>query len=235
MNLEGTKDTKKFARPPFVPSRFVYEATQTMIVLGLTGGIASGKSFVAGLLAERGAVVLDADRHAHAALADPAVVAQLVQRWGEAVLADDGRVRRSEIAARVFGEGEAATAERRFLESIVHPWVRQRLNDELAQASSSGAPAAVLDIPLLIEAGWAERCDAVLFVQTPEPIRRERAAERGWDAAELTRREAAQTALSEKRAAADATVPGDDPQAARAAVEAVWDRWVLGDSDRPDG
>lgn len=197
-----------------------------MIVLGLTGGIASGKSFVAGLLAERGAVVLDADRHAHAALAESAVVAQLVQRWGAAVLDDEGSVQRSEIASRVFGDGEAATTERRFLESLVHPRVRERLTAELAEAAAAGSAAAVLDIPLLLEAGWADQCDAVLFIETSEENRRKRAAERGWDAAELARRETAQTPIAEKREGADALIRGDDADAARADVQAVWESWV---------
>lgn len=199
-----------------------------MIVLGLTGGIASGKSFVAGLLAERGAVVLDADRHAHAVLAEPTVVAQLVERWGAVVLEDEGTVRRSEIARRVFGEGEAATAERRFLESLVHPRVRERLSAELAKAATAGSPAAVLDIPLLLEAGWADQCDAVLYIDTTEETRQKRAAERGWDAQELARREAAQTPLAEKREGADAVIRGDDAEMAGADVGAVWERWVAG-------
>lgn len=197
-----------------------------MTVFGLTGGIASGKSFVAGLLAERGAVVLDADRHAHAVLAEPEVIAGLVERWGPGILAEDGSVQRAEIAGRVFGDGAAAVAERRFLESLVHPRVRARLTGELAEASAASAPAAVLDIPLLIEAGWTDQCDAVLFVETSEAIRLQRASERGWDAEELARREAAQTPVSEKRAAADSIIPGDDAAAARAAIQALWDRWV---------
>lgn len=197
-----------------------------MTVFGLTGGIASGKSFVAGLLAERGAAVLDADRHAHAVLGEPAVRDALVQRWGDEILAGDGSLRRGEIARRVFGEGDGALAERRFLEGLVHPRVRERLHAELAEARDRGASAAVLDIPLLIEAGWADECDAVLFVDTPDAVRRERAAGRGWSADELARREASQTPLAEKRERADVVVPGAEEATARRAVEAAWARWV---------
>ena len=77
-----------------------------MIVFGLTGGIASGKSFVASLFAERGAVVIDADRHAHAVLAEPEVIDALRRRWGDAVVGDDGGLRRREVARRVFGEDQ---------------------------------------------------------------------------------------------------------------------------------
>lgn len=197
-----------------------------MIIFGLTGGIASGKSFVAGLLAEQGAVALDADRHAHAALAEPAVVEQLVERWGEAILDEDGSLRRSEIAGRVFGEGEAGTTERRFLESLVHPRVRERLEAELAAAAAAGVPAAVLDIPLLIEAGWADRCDAVLFIETPDATRLARAEARGWGANELARREASQTSIAEKRSQADAVIRGDREVTTRDDVLAAWRRWV---------
>ncbi|TWT93371.1 Dephospho-CoA kinase [Botrimarina colliarenosi] len=206
-----------------------------MTILGLTGGIASGKSFVAALLAERGAVVLDADRHAHAVLAEPAVRDALVDRWGAGVLAEDGSLRRGEIARRVFGDDAAATAERRFLENLVHPRVRQRLRAELDRiagggAAGQGVAVAVLDIPLLIEAGWADECDAVLFVDTPLAVRQQRAATRGWSADELARREASQTPIDAKRAAADVVVPGADEAAAREVVDRVWRRWGLPDA-----
>ncbi len=199
-----------------------------MVTFGLTGGIASGKSFVAGLLAERGAVVLDADRHGHTVLGEPEVRDALAERWGDSVLAEDGSLIRSAIAERVFGDSEQAASERRFLEELVHPRVRSRLTAELAEAKERGAPAAVLDIPLLLEADWADACDAVLFVDTPQSTRQQRAAERGWSAEELAKREAAQTPLAEKRAKADAVVPGADEAAARAAIGAIWGDWLGG-------
>ncbi|MEQ8847612.1 dephospho-CoA kinase [Botrimarina sp.] len=193
-----------------------------MIVFGLTGGIASGKSYVAALFGELGAVVLDADRYAHTVLAEPEVVSTLRNRWGDAVVDSAGAVVKSELARRVFGPHAEAAAERAFLESVVHPRVRQRLESALAEAEAAGAAAAVLDIPLLVEAGWAERCDAVCFVDTPRPVRLERARRRGWSDAEFARREAAQTDLDAKRLGADAVVPGDDPRGARRAVQEIW-------------
>jgi dephospho-CoA kinase len=196
-----------------------------MIILGLTGGIASGKSFAGGLLAERGAVVLDADRHAHAVLGEPEVLEALFERWGQSIRADDGSLRRSEVARRVFGDSSAATAERGFLEGIVHPRVRARLQAELREAAQRGVTVAVLDIPLLFEAGWADQCDSVLFVDTPLEIRQRRAAERGWSADELARREASQMPVDQKREAADEVIPGDDEESARRAIERVWEKW----------
>ncbi|MEN0109153.1 MAG: dephospho-CoA kinase [Planctomycetota bacterium] len=197
-----------------------------MIVFGVTGGIASGKSFVAWQLAELGATVLDADRHARAALEEPAVRAALAKRWGEAIVLPGGEIDRRAIADRVFGDDDAATAERRFLEGLVHPVVRERLRRELDTARARGAPAAVLDVPLLIESGWADDCDVIVFVETPDAVRQARAAERGWDAGELARREAAQTPLARKRAAADELAPGHDSAACREAVSALWSRHV---------
>ena len=151
-----------------------------LIVIGLTGGIASGKSYVAGRLAERGAVVLDADRHAQAALDEPRIRDAIVARWGEEVLDGAGRLDRQALASRVFGDAVETEANRRFLEGLVHPFVRARLREELSAAREAGAPAAVLDVPLLLEVGWAEECDAVIFVDTPTVQRAARAAERGW-------------------------------------------------------
>lgn len=193
-----------------------------MKIIGLTGGIASGKSFVAQLFAERGAVVLDADRHAHAVLADPEVVQRLAERWGDEVVATDGTLNRPAVAKRVFGDSEAAVADREFLESLVHPRVRQALRAELETARLGGAPVAVLDIPLLYEAGWADECDAVVFVDTPDTIRLARVAQRGWSADELARREGAQLPIAQKRARAAYTVPGADEASARSAVGEIW-------------
>ncbi|MGL4512075.1 MAG: dephospho-CoA kinase [Lacipirellulaceae bacterium] len=199
-----------------------------MIVLGLTGGIASGKSFVAGLLAERGAVLLDADQHAHAVLAEPGVVGALVDRWGVQVLDEAGAVRRGEVARRVFGDGAEALAERQFLEGLVHPRVRELLRAELDAARLAEAPAAVLDVPLLYESGWDRECDAVLFVDTPGEVRRERARRRGWTDEAFSQREGAQTPIDEKRRRADFVVPGGAPEEASQAVEAAWRRFVVG-------
>jgi dephospho-CoA kinase len=199
-----------------------------MTILGLSGGVASGKSYVAGLLAERGAVVLDADRHAHAVLAEPDVVQSIVSRWGPAVLDEAGRVRRGEVARRVFGDGDGPLAERRFLEGLVHPRVRQRLRADLDAALETGAPAAVLDVPLLFESGWSAECDAVLFVDTPEHVRRERAALRGWSDEAFALRESAQMPVEEKRRRSDLVIPGESPEAAGAAVADAWRTYVPG-------
>lgn len=199
-----------------------------MIVFGLTGGVASGKSFVARLLAERGAVVFDADRHAREVLDEPAVRSALVERWGPGIVGEGGELDRRAIAERVFGSDSEAVAERRFLEGQVHPRVRERLRSDLEAARRDGTSVAVLDIPLLLEAGWRDSCDVVVFVDTPQEARQSRAAERGWSDEELARREAAQMPIQEKRSRADFVVPGGDESAARRAVGEAWERWADG-------
>lgn len=197
-----------------------------MKIIGLTGGIASGKSHVAQLFGEHGAVVLDADRHAHAALSDAEVLQQLSARFGAGILNDDGSLKRNVVAQRVFGDDATAKSDREFLEGLIHPRVRKRLHAELDAARANGAAAAVLDIPLLHEAGWADECDLVMFIDTPDRIRASRAAQRGWSPEELASREAAQLPISEKRARADHTIPGDDSADVGASVARIWDELV---------
>ncbi len=201
-----------------------------MKTIGVIGGIASGKSAVAGLLAKRGAVVLDADRFAHVALASAEVLTQLVERFGSSVRNADGSPNRRAIAERVFA-GADASANREFLESLIHPRVREQVEVELKNLRDVGTTVVVLDVPLLIEAGWRDLCDWVIFVAAPKEVRQARAAERGWSAAEFAQREAAQLPISKKQAAANATVEnsGDFEQLDQQ-VAALWGNWRSSDS-----
>lgn len=185
-----------------------------MTTIGLLGGVASGKSTVARLLAEHGAVVLDADRIAHEVLAMPEVVQALAEQWGESVLSADGMPDRSAIAEKVFGDSPAAIENRRFLEQLVHPRVRQQIRGRLAelreqQRGGQKVTAAVLDVPLLLESGYRDDCDRLLFVDTPNDARTAHAEARGWAPYELAQREAAQKPLAEKRAAATDVILND--------------------------
>lgn len=194
-----------------------------MLTIGLAGGIGSGKSTVAELLAERGAVLLDADKFAHEALGAPEVVRQIVERWGDGLLGPEGALDRSALAERVFAAGEAAAADRRFLEGLVHPRVRERMLGQIEAYERSGGRVAVLDVPLLLEAGWDRDCDLLVMVDAPRAARLARVASRGWDADELAQREATQLPMSEKRARADVVIANDgDLRRLRRAVERVW-------------
>lgn len=162
-----------------------------MIVIGLVGRIGAGKSTVARALAEGGAAVLDADRIAHEVLATPEAVAEVVGRFGVGVLDEAGRVRRAALAGLVFGPTPAHDAALRDLEAIVHPRVRRRLEARLTALAAAGTRVAVLDVPLLMQAGWDGLCDRLVVVSCDEEERRRRLDARGWPAAERAARERA--------------------------------------------
>lgn len=171
-------------------------------VIGVVGGVASGKSTVAGILEELGARRLDADRLAHQALRDPVVRAAVLERWGEEVIDDQGQIDRPAVAAHVFGDSTAAADARRFLEQLIHPIVRRDAEQAILEANQQSIPAVVIDAPLLLEAGWGPICDEILFVDAPREIRLRRAAERGWTDQEFNSREQAQLPIEEKQSAA---------------------------------
>jgi len=161
-------------------------------------------------------------------LAEDAEVRQaLVERWGTAIFDGDGRVDRNEVAQRVFAQTESAAAERRFLEDLLHPRIRERLNKERDAAVARGAPAIVLDAPLLLEADWGPLCDVILMIEAPREVRLERAAARGWTEAEFDRREAAQWPADKKRTFADVVISNlRSSEELRHAVTDFWQREI---------
>lgn len=198
-------------------------------IIGLAGGIGAGKSLVAAGLERLGAGVIDADRLARQALEAPEVRRQIEAAWGAGVLGEDGRVDRARLAAEVFGE----PARRRQLESILHPRVRAR-REAMREHFRETAPvrAIVEDCPLLFETGLDRACDRVIFVDAPRARRLERLrAERGWDEAELDRREAAQWPLDMKVQAADYVLRNDaDPSACFDRLQRLFDQVIHSDS-----
>jgi dephospho-CoA kinase len=198
-----------------------------MKTIGLVGGVASGKSLAANMLVELGAGRLDADRAGHELLAhDSAVRTALLQRWGEDIFASDGSVNRAAVAERVFS-GDKADEERRFLEGLLHPRIRRKLEAVAASYESNRRPAVVVDAPLLLEAGWGPMCDVVLMIDTPRDLRFERAKSRGWTEAEFARREAAQWPVEEKRRLADVVIPNRGSEnELRTAILDFWNRVI---------
>ena len=171
-------------------------------VIGLTGGIGAGKSTVGRILQNLGCVVSDSDRDAAAVLAMPDVREQLEDWWGKEIVAPDGTLDRRAIAARVFEDPR----ERGRLENLVHPLVHERRRARFAEAPAD-TRAHVIDAPLLFEAGLDEECDAIIFVDAAREVRVQRVKmERGWDEAEIDRREAAQLPIEEKRSRATAVI-----------------------------
>jgi len=172
----------------------------SMITIGLLGGVASGKSLVASMLAKLGAGVLDADRTGHDILAnDAAVTRQLADHFGPGIVSSNGHIDRTALGEMVFGNDPVALANRRILEGVLHPAIGAQLEQEARALAKSSCKVLVLDAPLLLEAGWDSLCDLLVFVDTPAERRREFATERGWDNEEIDLRETAQIDLSEKR------------------------------------
>jgi dephospho-CoA kinase len=186
--------------------------------IGLTGGIGAGKSAVAGLLARRGAVVVDADAIAREVV-EPGTRGfdAVVAEFGPQVRGADGRLDRARLASIVFADEEA----RRRLNAIVHPLVGERTAQLLAAAPPDAA--VVHDVPLLVENGLAGHYDLVLVVEAAEPARLARLAERGIPPEQARARMAAQASDADRRAAADAVIRNDGTLADLAAgVDAVW-------------
>lgn len=166
--------------------------------VGLTGGIASGKSTVSRLLAEQGAVIIDADVLAREVVAKGTPgLAAVVAEFGESMLTADGELDRPAMGALVFGDEVA----RKRLEAIVHPLVHQRVAE--LEASAEAGALVVHDIPLLAEGGRADQFDAVIVVHAPEEVQVERMVrDRGWTEQEARSRIAAQASAEERLAIA---------------------------------
>ncbi len=190
------------------------------LVIGLTGGIGSGKSTVADLLVERGAALVDTDRIAHELTAPGGdAIAPIRTAFGEGVIAADGRLDRAAMRSIAFSD----PAARRRLEGILHPMIRARTQAGIEAAVAAGAPYVLVAVPLLVESGdWRGRYDRVLVVDCPEPVQVDRVMSRSA----LPREQveailAAQATRAQRLAAADDVV---DNGGAPAALTAQIDR-----------
>src|ERR1700722_4234680 len=166
-------------------------------IIGIVGGIGSGKSYVADLFGELGCFVVHSDKLVDDAYNQKVVLDALRQWWGESVFKADGGIDRRAIAARVFNDPK----ERRRLEDLLHPMVERRRQDIMAAvADDPQILAFVWDTPLLVEKGLHRQCDSVIFISSPAETRLARVARRnGWDRAELSRRENLQYPLDKER------------------------------------
>ena len=181
-------------------------------VIGLCGGIGSGKSSVARQLQQLGAMVIDADEAAQKALEQPDVQRQLTQWWGPEVCDERGRIDRARVADRVFADPD----ELRRLEGLIHPLVEQERRETIGRAQRDPAVRAVVwDVPLLFEKQLDRQCDCVIFVHADRAVRLERLVrDRGWDENELDRREKKQMALDRKRRSAHYIIDNGSSEAA---------------------
>lgn len=169
---------------------------QRNCVLGLIGGIGSGKSLVASELARRGAKVIVADELGHQALRQPDIRERLIRRWGAGICDETGEINRRRVAAIVFAD----LVELRALEAEVFPYIKHGIDAQITQArQDSQVRLVVLDAAILLETGWGNRCDWIIFVHTPRRQRFERLRrQRGWHEKEVRRRSQAQLPLTDK-------------------------------------
>lgn len=192
-------------------------AIKRPVVIGVVGGIASGKSEVTRLFVSMNCDIISADEIAHRVLKMPDVIESLVSIFGEDILREPAaklgeprQIDRKKLGALVFGDTEDKQVMRKKLEAIVHPRIRELGRAELASLVLEAThPMIILDAPLLIEGGWLPYCDRVLFVDSPEAMRKQRALERGWTEKEWRDREVAQLSLAEKRKAASDVLVND--------------------------
>ena len=179
------------------------QQSERMPVIGLLGGVASGKSAVARCFQRLGCAVLDGDTLGHQVLGETTVIDAAVARWGPQVISA-GELDRRQIARRVFGTDPAAATELAYWESITHPRIGKLLATEITRLRRAEQCAGiVLDAAVMIKAGWQKECDFLVFVDAPREIRLSRALQRGWTEEQFAAREASQTPLEEKRALTD--------------------------------
>lgn len=201
-------------------------------LVGIVGRIGAGKTTVARMLADKGARVVDADRLAHEVLGEEEVRGEVRRRFGDGVFAADGAVDRGALARIVFGPGPAHAEALVALEAIVHPRVHARITAAIRAAAreASGRTVVVLDVPLLVKAGWADVCDLVLLLECDDDVRRSRLAAR-LSPAQIAAREAAWN-----RNPPDGLPPGKtarvdtsgDPSYTRDQIDGIWNARLVG-------
>ena len=178
-----------------------------VIVIGIVGSPAGGKSTVARQLEAVGATWINADLLAREVLERGEIQNRLLAHFGADIASKSGQVDRAKLAAVVFGDDDSSRRSLTYLEGLVHPETRRLIELRLDEARQSEAsesttlaqPIVVLDVPLLFEVGWDRCCDQVWCVDANPALRLQRAAERGWNEGELQRRESNQLTIEEKR------------------------------------
>lgn len=197
-----------------------------MVYVGLTGNIASGKSQVSHMLADRGAVIVDADVLAREAV-EPGSPGyeRVVARWGKDVLATDGTIDRAKLRHLVFGDKDELEA----LNAIVHPGIARLRRARIAEGRASGANVLVYVAPLLFERHIAREFDAIILVDAPRAVRLQRLVDqRGISMEDAVNMIASQMPAELKRARADYVIENDGTlDELERQVDAVWNRLTV--------
>jgi dephospho-CoA kinase len=195
-------------------------------VLGLLGGIGSGKSLAGRWLGAKGGRIIDADTLGHEALAQPDLQAAIVKQFGPGIVGDQGEIQRRALGQLVFAD----EAKLRRLERIVFPYIARRIREKIQAAQQDTAVRfVVLDAAVMLEAGWNDTVDKLLFIDAPRALRLERLQKnRGWTEADLLARERLQLPVEEKKRRADAVIVNDgDPKKVHEQLEDVLKKWKL--------
>jgi len=193
-------------------------------LLGLVGGIGSGKSLVAAAFARQGGFVIEGDVLGHEALGQPEILQRIAQRWGDRVLNPEGKVDRRKMGTIVF----ASPVERTNLEMVVFPWIERRIREEIARGRTDPkAKFIVLDAAIMLEAGWNQPGSKIVYIHAPRAARLERLqGRRGWTAEDLSNRESAQWPLSIKASRADTAIDNSgSPEETQRQVDDLVKRW----------
>lgn len=171
--------------------------TARIPVIGIVGGVGSGKSTATEAFVDLGCQAIIGDRLGHEVLDLPETKQAIRRRWGGRFFSADGKVDRRALGQAVFSDLE----QMQQLNAITEPKIRQRIAEEVDRIRNEGfARAIALDAAILFEAGWDSMCDYTVFVDAPEPLRAERVqTHRGWDLDELRRREKSQLKLDSKK------------------------------------
>jgi dephospho-CoA kinase len=192
------------------------------VIIGLTGGIASGKSVVSGMLAAKGALVIDADKVGHEAYAPGSgCYREVVAAFGDGIVADGGQIDRRALGAKVFGD----PAKRKQLEGIVWPWMRATMEARLERLRADGVPHVVLEAAVLIEADWTGLVDQVWVVIVDPQVARERIVQRnGLSEEQADQRIQAQLTNAERTEIAQVIIENNGTlDELRSEVDAAWD------------
>jgi len=202
----------------------VIMAKRNCPVIGLAGAIGAGKTAVAAAFHKLGALVIDADKIAHELLENPRIKERIARAFGPDIF-ENGRISRPALASQVFQSPEKVAK----INEILHPAVIDEVGRTIASARAAGScPAVVLDAPLIFEAGLTGLCDYIVFVDAAADARRERlASDRGWQPAEIERRQKFQDSLIYKRRQADYTVDNNgSPEHAARQVASIWEKII---------
>ena len=191
-----------------------------MKIIGLTGGIGSGKSTVSRFLAELGAVIVDADKVGHNALKAPEIRREIIDAFGEQVLTPGGDIDRGRLGKIVFDDAEALSR----LNRIMHPRMHDIIKAQLEDYRKQEVPVVVLEAPLLVEAGWTSTVDEVWVTVVPESVVLKRLRERSeLSEPESLARVRSQISSAERKKHADAIINNDGSlDELKAKVKELW-------------